>query len=48
MLDQVIKRAYYLNKHFEAPLLKERQDYLQHWASKEFAGTRLKILLIIY
>ena len=29
MLEQVIKRAYYLNKHLEAPLLKEREDYLK-------------------
>lgn len=42
MLDQVIKRAYYLNKHLEAPLLKERQDYLQHWASKGVCRHTLK------
>ena len=42
MLDQVIKRAYYLNKHLEAPLLKERQDYLQHWASKGVCQHTLK------
>lgn len=42
MLDQVIKRAYYLNKHLEAPLLKERQDYLRHWASKGVCRHTLK------
>jgi hypothetical protein len=42
MLEQVIKRAYYLNKHLEAPLLKERQAYLQHWASKGVCRHTLK------
>ena len=42
MLNQVIKRAYYLNKHLEAPLLKERQDYLQHCASKGLSRQTLK------
>jgi site-specific recombinase XerD len=42
MLDQVIKRAYYLNKHLEAPLLRERQDYLQQWASKGVCRHTLK------
>ncbi len=26
MLNQLITRAYYLNKHLEAPLLEERQE----------------------
>lgn len=42
MLEQLIKRTYYLNKHLEAPLLKERQDYLQHWASKGVCRHTLK------
>ena len=42
MLDQIIRRTYYLNKHIEAPLLKERQDYLQHWASKGVCRHTLK------
>lgn len=41
MLDKLIKRAYYLNKHLAAPLLKEREDYLQYWADK---GTDLHTL----
>lgn len=32
MLNQLITRTYYLNKHLNAPLLKEREDYLQYWA----------------
>lgn len=42
MLEQLIKRAYHLNKHLEAPLLKERQDYIQHWASKGVCQHTLK------
>jgi integrase/recombinase XerD len=42
MLEQLIKRAYYLNKHLEAPLLRERQDYIQHWASKGVCQHTLK------
>jgi len=34
MLHQVIKRAFYLKKHLEAPLLKEREEYLQYLANK--------------
>jgi len=42
MLDQLIKRTYYLNKHLQAPLLKERQDYLQYWANKGVCRHTLK------
>jgi site-specific recombinase XerD len=42
MFDQVIKRAYYLNKHLEAPLLKEREAYLQYWADKGLSRHTLK------
>jgi integrase/recombinase XerD len=42
MLHQLIKRAYYLNKHLEAPLLKEREDYLQYCASKGICRHTLK------
>jgi integrase/recombinase XerD len=42
MLDQLIKRTYHLNKHLEAPLLKERQDYLQYWANKGICRHTLK------
>lgn len=44
MLEQVIKRAYYLNKHLEAPLLKERQEYLQCMASKGLCRHTLKCI----
>lgn len=42
MLDQLIKRAYYLNKHLEAPLLKERQEYLQYLSVKGLCRHTLK------
>src|SRR5258708_3094169 len=42
MLNQVIRRAYYL-KHLEAPLLKEREEYLQYLASKGYYRETLKI-----
>ncbi len=42
MLVQLIKRAYYLQKHLEAPLLKEREDYLQQCADKGAARSTLK------
>lgn len=42
MLDQIIKRTYYLNKHLEAPFLKERQDYLTHYANKGLCRSSLK------
>ena len=34
MLNQVIRRAYYLKHHLEASLLKEREEYLQFLANK--------------
>ncbi|MEG5073045.1 tyrosine-type recombinase/integrase [Microcoleus sp. B3-D2] len=42
MLAQVIKRAYYLNKHLEAPLLKDREEYLQYLANKGLGRHTLK------
>ncbi len=42
MLDQIIKRAYYLNRHLEAPFLKERQDYLTCYANKGLCRSSLK------
>ena len=42
MLDQIIKRAYYLNRHLEAPFLKERQDYLTYYANKGLCRGSLK------
>ena len=42
MLDHLIKRAYYLKKHLDAPLLKERQAYLEFWASKGVSKHTLK------
>lgn len=42
MLSQLLKRPYYLNKHLEAPLLEERQAYLQHWADKGTCRHTLK------
>jgi len=43
MLENVIRRAYYLNKHQEAPLLKEREEYLQYLAGKGYYRETLKI-----
>jgi integrase/recombinase XerD len=43
MLNQVIRRAYYLNKHLEAPLLKEREEYLEYLAEKGYYRETLKI-----
>jgi len=43
MLHQVIRRAYYLNKHLEAPLLKEREEYLEYLAGKGLYRETLKI-----
>jgi len=43
MLHQVIRRTYYLNKHLEAPLLKEREEYLEYLASKGYYRETLKI-----
>lgn len=42
MLDQLIKRAYYLEKHLQAPLLKDREDYLQHLSAKGLSRHTLK------
>ena len=42
MLEQVIKRSYYLRKHLEAPLLKERQEYLQYLAGNGYYRETLK------
>lgn len=42
MLCQIIRRAYYLNKHLEAPLLKEREEYLQYLAGKGYYRETLK------
>jgi integrase/recombinase XerD len=42
MLNQLIKRTYYLRKHLEAPLLKERQDYLNYWADRGRSAPTLK------
>jgi integrase/recombinase XerD len=43
MLNQVIRRAYYLKHHLEAPLLKEREEYLQYLAAKGLCRTTIKI-----
>lgn len=42
MLEQIIKRAYYLNRHLEAPFLKERQNYLTYYANKGLCRSSLK------
>lgn len=42
MLEQLIKRAYYLNKHLNAPLLQERQEYLRHCADRGLSRHTLK------
>jgi site-specific recombinase XerD len=42
MLEKLIKRAYYLKKHLEAPLLEERENYLRQWADKGAARSSLK------
>lgn len=43
MLNQIIRWAYYLNKHLEAPLLKEREEYLQYLSAKGYCRETLKI-----
>ena len=43
MLHQVIRRAYYLKKHLEAPLLKEREEYLEYLAGEGLYRETLKI-----
>ena len=43
MLHQVIRRAYYLNKHLAAPLLKEREEYLECLAGRGLYRETLKI-----
>jgi site-specific recombinase XerD len=42
MLEQIIRRAYYLDKHLKAPLLQERLDYLQYSADKGLSRHTLK------
>ncbi|MDO6432604.1 hypothetical protein Q4E93_18505 [Flavitalea sp. BT771] len=44
MLHQVIRRAYYLNKHLEAPLLNEREEYLEYLAGRGLYRETLKII----
>jgi hypothetical protein len=34
MLNQVIRRAYYLNNHQKVPLLKEREEHQQYLSGK--------------
>ena len=43
MLHQVIRRSYYLKKHLEAPLLDEREEYLEYLAGKGLYRETLKI-----
>lgn len=43
MLHQVIRRAYYLNKHLNAPLLKEREEYLQYLVGQGYCRETVKI-----
>lgn len=42
MLDQLISRAYYLRKHLDAPLLGERQEYLEYSSDKGLSRPTLK------
>lgn len=42
MLEQLIKRKFYLDKHLRSPLLEERESYLQFWAEKGLANSTLK------
>ena len=34
MLETIIRRKWYLQKHLDAPLLKERENYLAFMAEK--------------
>jgi integrase/recombinase XerD len=43
MLQHVIRRAYYLNRHLEAPLLNEREEYLEYLAGTGYYRETLKI-----
>jgi integrase/recombinase XerD len=42
MLEHLIKRKFYLDKHLKSPLLEEREDYIQFWAEKGLATSTLK------
>lgn len=42
MWDQLIKRSYYRQRHLDAPLLDERQAYIQRWADEGKSLTTLK------
>jgi site-specific recombinase XerD len=42
MLHQVIRRDYYLKKHLQAPLLKEREEYLQYLADQGYCRETVK------
>jgi integrase/recombinase XerD len=41
MLEKIVRRKWYLQKHLEAPLLKEREDYLSLIAEKGFSHVTL-------
>lgn len=41
MLEMIIKRKWYLQKHLDAPLLKEREDYLEIMAQKGIVRSSL-------
>lgn len=43
MLEKVIKRRFYLQKHLEAPLLQEREDYVKILAEKGLCHTSLLV-----
>lgn len=44
MLEKVIKRKFYLQKHLEAPLLYERESYLEKIAERGLARESLKCI----
>ena len=44
MLEKVIKRKFYLQKHLDAPLLYERESYLEKIAERGLARESLKCI----
>ena len=41
MLETIVRRKWYLQKHLEAPLLKEREDFLETMMRRGMARSSL-------
>jgi len=44
MFEKIIKRSYYRQRHFDAPLLDERIKYIQYWSEKGRSQSTLKAI----